>query len=232
MFKQLLSVLLESRCEFCQRTTGDSRWECLCKYCFQQLSSHQFSPSDRAAWAMPNRLKLDQTQAVFAWGMYDGQLKRAIALMKYHQKPEICNLLGTLLGTAWLDSKPTKLPNKITVVPIPLHHKKQQARGFNQAEVMAKSFCQITGYELNTLALIRIRETEAMFNLESSAARAKNIQGALQVGKKLPKYPVLLLDDVHTTGTTVQESIKVLQQKKIEVIGVVVAAKAGNRDRH
>jgi ComF family protein len=218
MFKQLLSVLLESRCEFCQRTTGDSRWSCLCKYCFQQLSSHQLSKSDR--------LKLYQTQAIFSWGLYDGQLKRAIALMKYHQKPEICNLLGTLLGTAWLDSKPTKLPTKITLVPIPLHHKKQQARGFNQAEVMAKSFCQITGYELNTLALIRIRETEAMFNLENSAARAKNIQGALRVGKKLPKYPVLLLDDVHTTGTTVQESIKVLQQKKIEVIGVVVAAKA------
>jgi ComF family protein len=219
MFKQLLSVFLQSRCEFCQRTTVDSRWECLCKYCFQQLSSHQLAKSDR--------FKLDQAQAIFAWGRYDGQLKRAIALMKYHQKPEICTLLGTLLGTAWLEHQPIKLPSKITVVPIPLHHKKQQSRGFNQAEVMARSFCQITGYELNTLALIRIRETEAMFNLESSAARAKNIQGALQIGKKLPKYPVLLLDDVHTTGTTVQESIRVLQQKKVEVIGVAVAAKAG-----
>jgi ComF family protein len=217
MFKQLLSVFLESRCEFCQRTTGDSQWECLCKYCFQQLASHQLAQSDR--------LKLDQ--AIFAWGRYDGQLKRAIALMKYHQKPEICTLLGNLLGTAWLDNNPTKLSNKITVVPIPLHHKKQQSRGFNQAEVMAKSFCQITGYQLNAQALIRIRDTEAMFNLESSAARVKNIQGALQVGKKLPKYPVLLLDDVHTTGTTVQESIKVLQQQKIEVIGVAVSAKAG-----
>jgi ComF family protein len=215
MFKQLLSVFLESRCEFCQRTTSDV----LCKYCWQKLSSHQLAKSDR--------LQLNRTQAVFAWGKYDGQLKRAITLMKYQGKPEIGNVLGTLLGQAWLESKLMKLQPKVTVVPIPLHRNKQKARGFNQAEVMAKSFCQITGYQLNTQALIRIKETEAMFNLETLTARAKNLQGALQIGAKLPKYPVLLLDDIYTTGTTVKESIKVLQQKKIEVIGVAVAAKAG-----
>lgn len=215
MLKQLLSVFLKSHCEFCQRITSNS----LCEYCWQKLSSHQLSKSDR--------FQLNQTQAVFAWGRYDGQLKRAIALMKYQGKPEIGSVLGTLLGQAWLDSKLIKLQPQVTVVPIPLHRNKQKARGFNQAEVIAKSFCQITGYKLNTQALIRIKETEAMFNLESSAARAKNLEGALQIGAKLPKYPVLLLDDIYTTGTTVKESIKVLQKNKIEVIGVAVAAKAG-----
>jgi ComF family protein len=216
MFKQLLSVFLESRCEFCQRTTSDI----LCEYCWQKLSSNQLPKSDR--------LKLYQTQAIFSWGIYDGQLKRAIALMKYEGKPEIAQVLGTLLGQAWQESELSKLLSQVTVVPIPLHSKKQRERGFNQAEVMARSFCQITGYKLNTQVLIRVKETEAMFNLENLAARAKNIQGALRVGGKLPQYPVLLLDDIHTTGTTVQESIKVLQQKQIEVIGVAVAAKAGH----
>ncbi|MFM2313477.1 MAG: hypothetical protein RLZZ04_2753 [Cyanobacteriota bacterium] len=218
MFKQLLSVFLESRCEFCQRTTSDI----LCEYCWQKLASNQLRQNDR--------LQLYQTQAIFSWGLYDGQLKRAIALAKYEGKPEMAQVLGTLLGQAWQESKQSKLikfPSQVTVVPIPLHSKKQRERGFNQAEVMARSFCQITGYKLNTQALIRVKETEAMFSLENLAARAKNIQGALQVGGKLPQYPVLLLDDIHTTGTTVQESIKVLQQKQIEVIGVAVVAKAG-----
>lgn len=218
MFKQLLSVFLESHCEFCQRPTSDV----LCEYCWQKLASNQLRQSDR--------LQLYQTQAIFSWGLYDGQLKRAIALAKYEGKPEMAQVLGTLLGQVWQESKQSKLikfPSQVTVVPIPLHSKKQRERGFNQAEVMARSFCQITGYKLNTQALIRVKETEAMFNLENLAARAKNIQGALQVGEKLPQYPVLLLDDIHTTGTTVQESIKVLQQKQIEVIGVAVAAKAG-----
>jgi ComF family protein len=215
MLKQLLSVFLESRCEFCRRPTSDI----LCEYCGQKLASNQLQQSDR--------LKLDQTQAIFAWGLYDGQLKRAIALMKYEKKPEIAKLLGTLLGQIWQESKSIKSPPQVTVVPIPLHSKKQQERGFNQAEVIAHGFCQITGYQLNTQALVRVKETEAMFNLENLAARTKNIQGALQVGKKLPKYPVLIVDDIHTTGTTIQESIKVLQQRQVKVMGVAVVAKAG-----
>ena len=213
MLKQLLSVFLESHCEFCRRTTADV----LCEYCSARLASHQLSKSDR--------LNLYQSQSVFAWGRYDGQLKRAIAQMKYQHQPEIGNLLGTQLGKAWKGSELAKLRHMM-VVPIPMYPKKQKERGFNQAEIIAKSFCRITGYQLNNRALMRIRETEAMFNLSSKAERAKNLQGALQVGQ-MPKHPVLLIDDIYTTGTTVNEAIKVLQQNKIKVIGVAVAAKAG-----
>ena len=213
--KQLLCVFLESRCEFCRRTTTDT----LCEYCFARLASHQLSKSDR--------LNLYQLKSVYAWGRYDGQLKRAIAQMKYQNQPEIGNLLGTELGLAWIDSKLTELSSKITVVPIPMHPKKQKERGFNQAEVIARSFCRLTGYQKSDRALMRVRETEAMFNLSSKKERAKNLQGALRVGK-IPKQPVLLIDDIYTTGTTVNEAIKVLQQKKIKVVGVAVAAKAGS----
>jgi ComF family protein len=215
MFKPLLSVFLKSRCTFCQRSTADI----LCAYCWQKLSSYQLSKSDR--------LKIYQAQATFAWGRYDGQLKRAIALMKYDNKPEIGNELGTFLGQAWLNSKLIRIQSTVTVVPIPLHPEKKQERGFNQAEIIAKGFCQVTRYKVNTQALIRIKQTKAMFDLESVEQRTKNLQGALKVGTYLPRHPVLLIDDIHTTGTTVKEAIKVLQQKKIEVVGVAVAAKAG-----
>ena len=212
MFKQLLSVFLQSRCAFCQRTTSAT----LCEYCQQKLLSHQLPESDR--------LKNDNLP-VFAWGKYEGQLKRAIALMKYNNKPELGRVLGELLGQAWLDSDLIK-PPKITVVPIPLHHKKLKTRGFNQAQIIARSFCQITGYSLNAQALIRVRETKAMFDLNSEE-RVENLQGAFKVGSKLPKHPVLLIDDIYTMGTTVRESVKVLSE--VEIIGVAVVAKAGNR---
>lgn len=211
MLKQLLSVFLQSRCEFCQRTTPVT----LCEYCQQKLLSHQLLKS--------NRLQLNGNLPVFAWGKYDGQLKRAIALMKYNNKPELGRLLGELLGQAWLDNNLTK-PRKITVVPIPLHQQKLKTRGFNQARIIAQSFCQITGYSLNTQALIRVRETKAMFALNPEE-RVKNLQGAFKVGNKLPKHPVLLIDDIYTTGTTIKESVKVLSN--VEIIGVAVVAKAG-----
>ncbi|MEL6930173.1 MAG: ComF family protein [Cyanobacteria bacterium J06600_6] len=215
MLNQLLSVFLESPCAFCDRSTANY----LCEYCQPSLSSHQLMRE--------NRLELYQAQSTFAWGKYDGQLKRAIARMKYEQKPQIAEMLGTLLGKAWSDADLTKPDFKITVVPIPMHPQKQRLRGFNQAEIIARSFCQVTGYQLQTQTLIRIRATAAMFELKNTQERAKNLDGALRVGAKLPKHPVLLIDDIHTTGTTVKEATKMLRQKKIRVIGVAVAAKAG-----
>ncbi|MEM8673381.1 MAG: ComF family protein [Cyanobacteria bacterium P01_G01_bin.67] len=216
MLKQLLSVFLESPCVFCQRCTGNT----LCEYCLQKLSSHQLSKNDR--------LKLHQEKSVFAWGRYDGQLKRAIALMKYNHKPEIGDLLGKLMGKAWLES--TLAKQKLTVIPIPLHHQKVKERGFNQAEVIAQGFCQSTGFELNSQALIRTRNTKAMFDLKTIVERANNLQNAFHVGHKLPKSSVLIVDDIYTTGTTVMESIKVLQHNQIKVVGVAVAAKAGKQN--
>ena len=218
MLKQLLSVFLESPCAFCDRTTGST----LCEYCYQRLSSDQLSKCDR--------LKLEREKSLLAWGKYDGQLKRAIANMKYTNQPEIGDLLGKLLGEVWLESSLSKFQPTLTVIPIPLHSNRMKDRGFNQAELIAKSFCQITGYKLNTQALIRVKETQAMFDLKSLDARAKNLQGAFRLGHKLPKNPVLLVDDIYTTGTTIKESIKILQQQKIKVRGVAVVAKAGSQE--
>ena len=75
MLKQLLSVFLESHCLFCSRPTSES----LCQYCQQKLLSHQ----------LKDRFSSWNDQSVFAWGKYDGQLKRAIALMKYQKQPDI-----------------------------------------------------------------------------------------------------------------------------------------------
>ncbi|HEY9770550.1 MAG TPA: ComF family protein [Coleofasciculaceae cyanobacterium] len=230
MLKQLLCVFLESRCLFCDRAAeaephriaypegNRATANTLCQYCSKKLASHQLTKSDR--------FNLQRDLSIFAWGKYDGQLKRAIALMKYDRQPEIGTVLGRLLGQAWLDSSLTKSLQKVTVVPIPLHHKKLKERGFNQAEVIAKGFCQVTRYTLNSQALIRVKETKAMFDITNLEERAKNLQGAFHIGNKLPKNPVLLVDDIYTTGTTVKESIKVLQ-KQTQVFGVAVAAKAG-----
>jgi ComF family protein len=211
MLKQLLSVFLESRCPGCQRNTSDT----LCNYCLQKLASHEFKKDARHNW--------QGEIPVFAWGKYDGQLKRAIALMKYDQQPDIGIILGQLLGKAWLASNLFQPQQQVSVIPIPLYSKKIKDRGFNQAEIIAQSFCQLTGYKLYSQALIRVRNTKAMFDL-TPEARIKNLQGAFRVGQKLPKYPVLLLDDIYTLGTTLKEAANTLKQQQIKVIGAVVVA--------
>ena len=212
MLKELVSIFLNFPCALCQRPAS----KIVCHYCEQQLKSYQ----------LENHQQLWQGNLpVFVWGKYDGTLKRAIAFMKYDRLPDLGLIFGEWLGQSWLDSNFNLA--QIVVVPIPIHVKKLRQRGFNQAEKIAEAFCQVTGYNLQPKILTRVKPSQAMFGLNPNQ-RKVNINSAFAVGKipklKMAKKSVLLIDDIYTTGATVQEAAKVLQQKGIKVIGVAVVA--------
>ena len=133
------------------------------------------------------------------------------------------------MGKSWLENCPITPPQKPIILPIPLSKEKLKTRGFNQAEAMARGFCQVTQYRLETKGLIRIKDTKAMFGL-NSIQRQKNIKGAFQVShtwqQNPPQSSILLLDDIYTRGTTVTEAATVLQQHNIKVLGAIAVAKA------
>jgi ComF family protein len=214
MLKSLLSLFLQSPCCLCQRFSETS----ICDRCQQQLKSFQLSSRDRL-W--------QGTLPLFAWGRYEGQLKQALSKLKYERQSQVGTILGQWLGQAWLDSAIALDRAKLIVVPIPLHPEKLKTRGFNQAELIAQGFCQLTGYRLQANALVRVKDTPALFGLNPSQ-RQQNLQNVFVVGKvwqqKLPKLSVLLIDDIYTTGTTAQEAAKVLRQQGINVHGVTVIA--------
>jgi predicted amidophosphoribosyltransferase len=123
---------------------------------------------------------------------------------------------------------------KIIVVPIPLHPEKLKTRGFNQAELIARGFCRVTGYSLQNSGLVRVKNTQPMFGLNSQE-RQENIQSAFALGKqfhsRFPQTPVLLIDDIYTTGVTAKEAATVLRQQGIEVLGIgAIASSRENTD--
>ena len=162
--------------------------------------------------------------SVIAWGAYGGAIKRAIAAMKYDNHPEIARPLGEWLGEAWLQNYGTE--HSFAVVPIPMHPEKEKQRGFNQAALIAKSFCQTTGLKLKINGLQRVRKTEALFGL-SPTERKETLTEAFDIGKdfrKHPNLPVILVDDIYTTGATVKSAIETLNKSKIIVSGVAAVA--------
>lgn len=199
----------------CQRTAENT----ICKYCQRKLASYQ-SSNPQASWT--------GNLPVFAWGKYDGELSRGIAKLKYDNYPELGVLFGSWLGKSWLKNCPISLQQKLIILPIPLSKERLKSRGFNQAELMARGFCQITKHTLETKGLIRIKDTKAMFGLNPTQ-RKKNIKGAFEVShtwrQNPPQSPVLLLDDIYTRGTTVTEAASVLQQHNIKVLGAIALAK-------
>jgi ComF family protein len=203
----VLKLGFRSHCSLCQRWAA----EAFCPDCLQQLRVCQVNSS---------------SATVLAWGNYVGTLKRAIALLKYNGKAEIARPLGQWLAQTWLQQG---LPQSYVVVPIPLHSERLSQRGYNQAELIARSFCQVTGLKLRSQALIRCQATQAQFGL-TIAERQRNLAHAFALGpdfqRQRPKWPVLLLDDIYTTGATAQASTQVLQQAGIKVHGTVAVAQA------
>ncbi|MBD2388866.1 ComF family protein [Cylindrospermum sp. FACHB-282] len=220
-FKGLLNLFLETNCPLCQRHTPDT----FCQYCTKQLQScHLKNPS--YLWQQP--------LPVFGWGSYGGGLKRAIATMKYDNQPQIAHTLGQFLGETWLLKSPQQ-DRQLVVVPIPLHPSKQKQRGFNQAALIAESFCQTTGLKLQINGLERIKETQAQHIL-SASEREKNLADALAVGqafrRRPPDAPVLLVDDIYTTGATAKSAVYTLKQSGITVLGLAAVATAVTYPRH
>ncbi len=216
MLRGLASLLFQSSCPLCQRWTSDY----ICQYCQRQIE----------VCKLKNGCQLWRGDLpVFVWGSYKEQLKQTIAALKYNNNPQLGELMGYWLGKAWLDSPLHTKEKKITAVPIPIHRKKLQHRGFNQAELIARGFCQITGYSLQPKGLARVRETQAMFGL-TNKQRKQNLESAFAVGKdfqrSLPRSPVLLIDDIYTTGATAAEATKILRSRKIQVLGIAVLSAA------
>lgn len=213
MFKNLLNLLLQTNCPICGRITPEK----ICQYCAKQLQSCQLQ-NPNALWkeALP----------VFAWGNYGGTLKRTITVMKYENHPNVGRLLGQYLGESWISNSTLK-NQKAVIVPIPMHSKKLKERGFNQAELIAQGFCEITGLKLKANGLTRIKDTKAQFSV-SGADRKKNLADAFALGADFkrhhPQTPILLIDDIYTTGATVKSAIYTLNQNKINILGVATVA--------
>lgn len=214
--RNILSLFLHPNCSLC----GRSAEKILCENCASQLEQCRLSQP---------RFQGKGGVSVFAWGEYGGMVKRAIAQLKYEQAPELARPLGVYLGETWLALAPSSL--KPIVVPIPLHPEKQKQRGYNQAELIARSFSQTTGLPLQGQGLKRIRNTKALFGL-SPQQRQQVVAEAFALGKGLNrKHPVILIDDIYTTGTTVETAQITLEKQGIKVmaVGAIAASRVAFR---
>ena len=213
ILKPFLNIFLKPKCPLCQRSADRE----FCQYCEQQVWHCQFPGGGEI---------FSGKVPVFIWGQYKDSLKQAIAAMKYKDHPQIARPLAYWLADGWLAS-PVVTLDKVVVIPIPMHKKKQRERGFNQAELLANSFCKATGLQIWRNALVRVKQTQPLYSL-SPGERLETVKDAFLLRKDFrnscPRASVLLVDDVYTTGATVNSAIEVLRKGGIKVVGVLAIA--------
>ncbi len=98
------------------------------------------------------------------------------------------------------------------LVPVPLHKARLRERGYNQSELLSKELGRLTGFEVSVGSLIRRRNTPSQARTASVIERQKNIAGAFEaLGNSLAGKKVVLIDDVATSGATLDECAGVLK---------------------
>jgi ComF family protein len=170
-----------------------------------------------------------------AYGSYDGELRDLIHLLKFQQVRPAAVVLGRVLAETIANLEQampvgTLFSSKITVIPVPLHTRKQAQRGFNQAEMIArdalKQLSRPKRFDLCTGVLLRRRETGSQIGL-TRHQRRENMRGAFAVSDptRILNRDILLIDDVYTTGTTASECARVLRRAGAARVWVATVAR-------
>jgi ComF family protein len=165
-----------------------------------------------------------------AYGSYESGLRELIHLLKYGGVRPAANVLGRMLAEAIAMLAPEFPAESVAVVPVPLHRTKLRQRGFNQAELIARTAMKISPMRdrlcLGAGVLERKRETASQVGL-TTHQRRENLRGAFGVAQpELVKgREVLVVDDVYTTGSTVSECARVLRRAGATKVWVATVAR-------
>ncbi len=163
---------------------------------------------------------------VHAAGLHTGVLRTAIHLLKYRKKRQLAAPLANLLFERVLAR--VDLESYDALVPVPLHHKRQRERGYNQTELVGVQLCRLQN-KLGMEPLLRRVINTPSFSMLGGEERRSLIRKAFAVvpGADIRGKRILLIDDVVTTGATSNECAKTLRKKGAEKIDVVALALVG-----
>ena len=214
------------KCLFCDKELNADNRYCICGECFKSLPFITGKvclkcgePIKSLATHCMHCKKhvdrgFDKARAKF---LYDGVISKAVKDLKYFGKKYFAEYLSNFLYDVYVSEG----FNDDVVVPAPISPKSLKARGFNQTELLCKSFAD-NGLVVNNTCLIKNIETKNQASLNFKD-RQTNLVGAFKVVDKIAvkNKNVLLIDDIYTTGATASEISEALKKggaKRVDVI--------------
>jgi ComF family protein len=232
----LLSVVLAPSCAACHETLDHPTDGPVCARCWTSILPLTPPLCDRCGDPLPTWRAIstelarcprcrraerfvDRARAI---GAYDGALRAIVHALKYEGRRSLARPLGALMRRHGADV----LAGTACAVPVPLHQSRRRHRGFNQAADLARQL----GVP-SVAALKRLRATPAQTGLPA-AQRHRNLRGAFAVtraGRSLAGSIVVLVDDVSTTGATLDACARVLKDAGVVEVRALTAARVVGR---
>ena len=155
---------------------------------------------------------------------FEGTVRRAVHLLKYRGREEVAEPLGTLLAEYWRTH-----PQPVDViVPVPLHADRLRERGYNQAALLAYALGRLVGLPVDESLLVRQRATAPQVKLDARQRR-ENVRAAFRCPADVSDMHLLLIDDVATTGATLEACAAALHEHGAASVRALTLARARHR---
>jgi len=222
----LVGLIYPSKCLICDETQTSPLTHLLCENCLAEIASQPL-PDVEAIAETRGGLPGGNLDEVHAGWHYDTSMQRIIHALKYRRRPSLSQVFGSTLAQRLQNDLKPKIPQAV-LVPVPLHRRRGRHRGFNQSILLAEAVAQAWNMTVLPRGLERTRFTQPQAKLDA-AARFENVKDAFALASKsnLQGLTVLLVDDVFTTGATMNACAAVLKSAgAARVIGLALA-KAG-----
>jgi ComF family protein len=228
VINDFLSLIYPRHCEACARLLfGHEHY--LCRYCQAHLpkSNYHTYPDSPLKKTFSGRVPLVHAASCYLYEK-SGRIQRLLHAIKYEEQKELGKFLGQMYGKELKEGDVFK--DIQCILPVPLHKNKLKARGFNQSEWFAQGIAESMNIVLDTDSLERIADTSTQTK-KKKFQRWENVEGIFRVrnNRELANKHVLLVDDVITTGATIEacwQALKPVPGIRISVASIAFAAKS------
>lgn len=239
--RRLIDLIYPPRCAVCGGFLSRGRGDVICPDCQASLRAVN-SPMCRRC-GLPFRSGPDKDrlceaclrrpptyEAARALYVYEETVIQSVHRFKYSGRTRLAEVFGPMLARLALEWLPANI--EPLVMPVPLHLRRLRERGFNQSLLLARHVAGVCGYELDYLSLCRVRHTPSQSALDRDHRR-QNVLAAFEVKRPLviKGRDVLLVDDVSTTGSTLDACSRALLQSGARRVYGLTLARAPARRR-
>jgi ComF family protein len=226
LWNDLLSLWYPNVCVGCSRNLLGSE-QILCTYCKKALPYTGFCmlPGNLMEKQFWGKINFERATA-FLFFHKQGVTQQLIHKLKYKGRTDVGEWLGRQMGLELLNIYPFNKANYI--IPVPLHHSKERLRGYNQSDYIASGMSQTMNVPVEKKLLFRLRMNETQTR-KSRLERWKNVDELFECmqPEKLNGKRILLVDDVITTGSTMEACAQALYDScsdiKISFVSAAIA---------
>ncbi len=218
--EKISNLLYPPICGICEKISKDA----LCPKCNLELKKQAEVNILQKEEIEENIKKEKYFEELMYIFKYEGQVRKLILDYKFNEKSYLYKTFVNFLLKNEKIFENIKKYDKI--IPVPISKKRNKERGYNQSMLIADEIANKTNLELVNNCLIKTKNIIEQSKLNKED-RQQNIQGvySLQNERLITNKKILLVDDIYTTGSTVNECCKILQQANPKTIGVLVLAK-------